>query len=132
MRQEPREFRILWMRAPLSESAKGPWRREHPPGRVTKIVAYSFRITEKSPPRKPKWLRARGIRRRVTEDCMGPEDRASVLYLTDSIARVTKSEPLVAFRRHDYFSVDLITMSITYSFFAYHPEWHAHPPGEIS
>jgi hypothetical protein len=31
----------------ISERAKGPWRREHPLGLVTKIVAYSFKIAEK-------------------------------------------------------------------------------------
>jgi hypothetical protein len=50
------------------ERAKGPWRREHPPGMVTKIVKNSFTIAWKRPPRRTKWLRARGIRRRVEED----------------------------------------------------------------
>jgi hypothetical protein len=40
---------ILW-RAPLRERAKGPWRREHPPGLVTKIVANSFIMAWKWPP----------------------------------------------------------------------------------
>ncbi len=69
------------------ERAKGPWRSEHPPGLVTGIVANSFNKAWKWLPRIPIWLRAKGIKRRVVEDWIGPEERASFLNLRDSEAR---------------------------------------------
>ena len=70
------------------ESAKGPWRRAHPPGRVDRIVANSFRTVSKWPPRKPRWFRANETMRRVEEDYMGPVDRVSALKLMDAALRM--------------------------------------------
>ena len=81
VRREPHVFMILW-RAPVSEVAKGPWRRDQPPGLVTKIVAKSFMMDEKWHLRRHMLSRAMGIKRRVEGDWTGPEDRASALDLT--------------------------------------------------
>jgi hypothetical protein len=51
---------------------------------VTRIVANSFNKAWKWPPRRPRWLIARGTNRRVAEDWIGPVERESFLNLIAS------------------------------------------------
>ena len=53
VRTEPQVW-IIFPRAPFSDKAKGPRIREQPLGRVTRVVANSFRMELKCPPLIPK------------------------------------------------------------------------------
>jgi hypothetical protein len=64
-----------------SEGGKGPWRSTHPPDLVTRIVANSFNKAWNWPPCRLRWLTARGTKRRVAEDWIGPVERESFLSL---------------------------------------------------
>jgi hypothetical protein len=71
------------------DRAKGPRIKEHPIGRVTKMVANSFRVELKCPPRFPKWFMARGMKRLVELSCIGPTEIESFLNLVYSAFMIT-------------------------------------------
>ena len=52
---DPQDCKIF-RRAPIMERAKGPLLRGQPLGRITMIVANSFRSAFKWPPRRPRWF----------------------------------------------------------------------------
>jgi hypothetical protein len=58
----------------VNGEGEGALEERDPLGLVTRIVANSFSIAWMWPPRRPRWLRARGIRRRVEEDWTGFEE----------------------------------------------------------
>jgi len=93
VRKDPHECRIF-PSAPFMDKAKGPRIREQPLGRVTKIVANSFNVELKCPPRIPKWFMAKGMKRLVELACIGPTEIESFLNLVYSAFTITRSELL--------------------------------------
>jgi hypothetical protein len=88
VREDPHECKII-PRAPFMDNAKGPRIREQPLGRVTMVVANSFKVELKCPPRIPKWFMARGMKRLVELSCIGPREIESFLNLVYSAFLMT-------------------------------------------
>ena len=55
----------------MGGSAKNPCRRQHLEERFTRREANSSNMASKCGPRRPHWLMARAISRRVADNCLG-------------------------------------------------------------